>query len=133
MALKSQAATRAALDGMNALANGGTLVLYSGAVPGTADAAAGTTIVTINLEATAFSSATGTTTATASLSIGGGKSGTTVAALDPDYYRILSSGAVPVHQGTAGAGGDLDFDVDTGWELGATVTVTSLTVSLPVA
>jgi len=131
MALKSQSATRAMLDAANALGNSGTLVFYSGAVPGTADAAAGPVLGSLTMSATAFNAATGTTTASATLA---GVPKTVAASGDgtPTYARLLSSGGTPVEQYTVGGGQEITFDSYT-WVTGGTINLTSLTVTLPVA
>ena len=131
MALKSQAGTRAMLDAINGLADNGTLVFYSGAVPGTADAAAGTVLGTLTLGVSAFNPSTGTTTASADLagtpiSVAAGADGT------PTYARLLTSGDATIQQYTVGAGQEITFD-DYTWVTGGTINLTSLTTTLPVA
>jgi len=122
------------LDAINGLADNGTLVFYSGAVPGTADAAAGTVLGTLTLGVSAFNPSTGTTTASADLagtpiSVAAGADGT------PTYARLLTSGAAVVQQYTVSldaGGGEITFD-DVTWVTGGTINLTSLTTTLPVA
>jgi len=135
MALKSQSATKAALDTINALCNGGSLRLYGGAVPSTVDDLPSTLLVTIALESPAFATATvDATEATATLAIGAGKAGTVDVAGTGSNYRILSSGGDAITQGTIGvSGADLNFADGIVWNLGGVVDVTSLVRDMPVA
>ena len=135
-AVKSEAATVAALDALNALADGGPMKFYSGTVPLTADAGAGTLLATITpLNSPAFNAATpGTTEATSTIDTTGGLSDAADAAGTVTYYRIESSGGVVSHQGTCGeTGEDINFGTGgTNWNIGGVVTVTGLTVTLAV-
>jgi hypothetical protein len=135
MALKSQSATKAALDAMNVLANGGKLLFYSGTVPATADTAITSQVLqaTITpLGAPAFAAASGTTTASAALN--GVPLNTTVSGAGgaASFCRLVTSANAVVQQYTVGQGtGEIQFDNVT-WVTGGTVNLTSLTVQLPV-
>ena len=104
-ALKSEAATVAALDALNAIADGGQMRFYSGSVPLTADTnITGSLLATITpLNSPAFNAATaGTTEATSTIDTTGGLSDAADAPGTVTYYRIESSGGVVSHQGTCG-------------------------------
>ena len=132
MALKSQAGTRAMLDAINALADGGTMTFYTGGVPSTVDTGAtGTLLGTLTMAATAFSPATGTTTASADLA-GTPIQVSAVADGTPTYARLTTSGAAAIQQYTVGGGGEITFD-DYTWVSGGTINLTSLSTTLPVA
>lgn len=136
MALKSENSTRAAFDAMNATANAGNLRLYSGAIPATADDAAGTQIVSnITLPTPAFSAATVNTIQASSTLQGVPLSGTATASALCTYYRIYGSTGTVQSQGTVtatGGGGDLEFD-DPNFTANGTVTIDLLDVDLLVA
>jgi hypothetical protein len=131
MASKSQAATKAALDAMNALANGGTITFRTGTPPANADAAAtGTLLGTLILSGTAFNPAT---TASPSVATLAGVPLTVAAAADgtPTYARVVTSASGTVYQLTVGAGQEITFDNYT-WVSGGTISLTGLTVNLAV-
>ena len=134
MSLKSQAGNRAALDGLNALANGGTLRIYSGAVPATADEALGAQEqqATVTLSGAAFGAATGTTTATAALA--GVPLNTTVTGGGGlvTFARIIASDTTTVvAQYTVGIlDEDIIFPTAT-WVAGGNVSITGLNNTLP--
>jgi hypothetical protein len=132
---KSQAGTKAALDGLNAVANGGTIRIYNGTVPASADAAlAGNTlIVSCTLNSVAWNAATTASPSVATLNTTVAVSGTVNAGgpYTPIFYRVTATnGTTVIHQGAVPT--DLDFDVDTGWATGGTVTVTGLTTTMTV-
>lgn len=115
------------LDGLDTVFNNGTLVIYTGAAPGAGNAATGTVLVTITLPADAFAAATGGTKS---------KNGTWED-LNADntgtagYFRLLSSGATQVLEGTVtitGGGGDMTLD-SLSITTGQTVTVTAFTLT----
>lgn len=136
MALKSQAATQAGLDAMNALADGGILRVYSGTIPTTADEAIGAQVAQADftLSTPAYGPSTGTTTATATLT-GLTKTATVTGAGGlVSFARLLTSGGAEVEQYTVGApsGFEVNFDEST-WANGATVNITSLDTTMVVA
>ena len=126
--MKTSAASRnAMLDTLCALANGGTISLYAGSQPASPETAAGSTaLVTNNLAATAFApAAAGVATAGAiadGVAVGAGTAG---------WFRIFTSGAVAIWDGTVGtSGADLVLS-SVAVEVGDTVSISSFTVTLP--
>src|SRR5271165_6599787 len=99
----SQAGWNAALNAITALANGGSVIVYNGSQPATPDVAVTTqtALVTMSLSATAAAAASaGTATMNAVTSGVAANTGTA------SWFRVLSSGSVPVWDGnvsTAGA------------------------------
>lgn len=114
------------LDGIDAVFNSGTLVIYTGAAPGAGNAATGTTLVTITLAADSFAAASsgskaksGTWSATAT---GTGTAG---------YFRLINSGATQILEGTVtatGGGGDITLD-NTSISTGQTVTISTFSLT----
>lgn len=114
------------LDGIDAVFNNGTCVLYTGAPPGAGNAATGTVLATINLGADSFAAASGGTkaknntwTATAT---GAGVAG---------YFRLINAGATQILEGTVtatGGGGDITLD-NTNIAVGQTVTINTFVLN----
>lgn len=126
----SQAAWNAALNAACALLNSGTMNIYSGTQPATPDTAlsGNTLLATLTFSATAFGNASaGVATAN---SITAGTAGNTGTAT---FARCLSSGAAAVLDCSVGtSGADINLN-DVAITSGGTVSVTSYTVSMPVA
>ena len=126
----SQAGWNAALDALLALLNGGTMNIYSGTQPATPDTALGgnTLLATLTFSATAFgNSSAGTATANAITS------GTGLAVGTATFARCLSTGSAATLDCSVGlAGADINLN-DVAITVGCTVSVTSYTVSMPVA
>lgn len=114
------------LDGIDAVFNNGTCVLYTGTPPGAGNAATGTVLATINLGADSFAAASGGTkaktntwTATAT---GAGVAG---------YFRLINSGATQILEGnvtTTGGGGDITLD-NTNIAVGQSVTINTFVLN----
>ncbi len=122
-------ARNAALDAQSPLANTGYLRIYSGAKPATPETAvSGTLLATLRLNATAFGAASGgVITANAiTADTNAAASGTA------GYFRILKSdGTSALFDGTVGtSGADLNLN-SVAISAGATVSVTSLTITDP--
>lgn len=127
----SNAARSAGMDAVNALLNGGgTIEVRTGAQPAGPDSAAtGTLLATLTFSATAFGAASnGVATAN---SITGDSSAD--ASGDAGWFRLKASGGAGVIDGsitvTAG-GGDAEM-ANISIVAGGTVTMSSLTVTLP--
>jgi hypothetical protein len=130
-------AARTMADALTTLANGGSLRVYSGSQPAEADAApAGTLLGQGSLPSPAFAAATdaapgGRATANAISAFTASVAGTL------GWFRILSSGGATLWDGNVGltgsgadmivAGATLDI------VLGGSITVSSLTVTMPEA
>lgn len=117
------------LDALRDNANSGTLRIYSGTPPATADTAlsGNTLLAQLSLSATAFGAASsGTITANAITSDSSADATGTAS-----FFRILESdGTTVVYQGSVGtSGADLNLN-STAISSGVTVAVTSLTLSL---
>jgi hypothetical protein len=106
------------------------LDIYTGSKPADPDnAATGTKLVTVNLNATPFKAVT---TGSGQTAINTAVSGTTVAAGDPGWFRFYRSGDTA--PGSAGgatdrrmdgtAGTDMTISPSTGWVIGGTFTIT---------
>jgi len=129
----ANAARNAAINAMAALVDGGSLRIYSGTEPASANAAlAGNTLLAeLPLSATAFGAAVnGVVTANAiTADTSADATGT------PTFYRLLTSGGTAVYQGDAaedpGSGEELILsDLSAGQIVqGGSVTVTSLTIT----
>jgi hypothetical protein len=124
----SLARRNANVDSVTAVLNGGTLQWYDGAQPATPDTAITTqTLLCTNaLNATAAgASSGGTATFNAIASATIAASGTVA------WFRLFTSGAVAVADGTVGTSGS-DINVNSvAFSSGATLSVTSLTLSQP--
>ncbi len=136
---KSNSATQAALDGLNASANGGKIRFYQGTVPANANTAlSGQTVVAdASLNSVAWNASTiVSTNAEAVLNTTVLVSGSVNAGgpYTPTFYRVLKTDLTTVvFQGTVGEGtGDISFDDGTAWATGGTVTVTALKTTMAV-
>ena len=125
----AQASWNAALNTIAALANGGTVVIYTGSQPATPDVALSgqTALVTLTLGGTAFGAASaGTATANAVTSGVAGNTGTAT------WFRVYTSGAAAVWDGDVGtSGSDMNFTT-TSFVTGTTYGLSSWTFSMPV-
>jgi hypothetical protein len=125
----SQAGWDAALNSITALANGGTVTVYTTPQPATPDTAVTTqtALVTMDLSATAAGSAVaGTATMNAVASEVAGNTGAAV------WFRVYASGGAAVWDGSVGtSGADMNFPT-TSFVSGTTYGVSSWTVSMPV-
>lgn len=99
----SSPAARAAADAVCALANGGTIKIYTGSQPANADATAtGTLLVTLNFSATAFAASTGAGVAAANAIAGANAVASGTAA----WFRAYKSdGSTAVFDGSVGTSG----------------------------
>ena len=98
----ADATVNAQANALAALCNGGSIKVYDGTQPATADTAVSTQVlgVTLTLNATAFGAAvSGLITANAITS------GTAVASITPTWARVLTSGGATVMDVSAGASG----------------------------
>ena len=132
MATFSTEAASDALDAMNALANGGKIVVYSGTIPSDANAAnTGTLQGTFTLNTPAFGAATNADPSVATLNGVPLSSTVTGAGATVTYARLLTSGDTPIQQYSVGQGsGEISFD-NTTWDNGGTINLTALRISLP--
>jgi hypothetical protein len=137
MATRLATATRnAACDAVVDLLDGGvgvgTIKIYTGTQPATAnDAATGTLLVTVSLADPAF----GTASSGASTLQGVPLSGTGVAAGTAGWARLADSSDATVMDGSVtgtGGGGQIEMDTTT-VSIGLTVTITAGTVTMPAA
>lgn len=104
-----------------ALGAGGTLKVYTGTAPGVANAATGTLLCTLTA-LTLGAASGGTMTVSATNDTNAAASGT------PGYYRMLTSAAAAVVEGTAGVGsGELNFNATV--SAGGTVSLSSGTLT----
>lgn len=126
----STAARNAAVEAITDLLDSGTIAIRTGAPPtAPADVDTGTLLGTLTFGATAFgAAATGTVTANAiSSDTSADASG------DAGHFRLISSGAAVVAQGTAGEAADtpdMEFD-EKSIVAGGTIAITSMTVTVP--
>lgn len=106
----------------------GTLTIATGSVPATcATAASGTLLVTINLNATAFASASAGAVVMNGLTL----SGTAGATGTAGYFRLLDGSAACHMQGTVGTSGTDMIINNASITNGQTVQVTGFTVTAP--
>jgi len=92
----------AAADAIAALANGGTIEIYSGSQPATANTApSGTLLVTVPLASTAFDVAVNGVASLKNAPL----SGTGTAAGTAGWFRVKGSGGAAVFDGSAGTSG----------------------------
>lgn len=114
------------LDGIDAVFNSGTCVLYTGAAPGATNAATGTVLATMTLGADSFAAASaGSKAKNNTWTV------TAAAAGIAGYFRLINSGATQVLEGTVtatGGGGDIVLD-NTNIAVGQTVTISSFTLN----
>lgn len=109
--------------------NSGTLKLYTGAQPASADdAASGTLLVTINLPADAMAAAASGVAAKS-----GTWSGVAVASGDAEWFRTANSAASRNYDGSVtatGGGGEIELD-DISIVSGQTVLINTFTITQP--
>lgn len=109
--------------------NSGTLKIYTGAQPASADdAASGTLLVTINLPADAMAAAASGVAAKS-----GTWSGVAAATGDAGWFRIANSAATRNYDGAitvTGGGGDIELD-DISIVSGQTVLINTFTITQP--
>lgn len=122
----------AALAAVCALANGGTLRIYDGTAPANAQTAlSGNTLLA---QATFASPAFGTPSSAVATANAITADASADATGTPTFFRILSSAAAVIYQGTAGASGqELNLSGLTGGQIiaAAPVSISSLTISQP--
>lgn len=134
MATRLAAATANAMcDAANALANGGTIEVRTGAQPANAAASAtGTLLATFTLANPAYGSAVngvGTLDADPDLEVNGAADGTA------GWFRIKTSGGATVRDGAVtatGGGGQLELS-STSVQTGVPVRITAGTFTMPLA
>lgn len=115
-------------DEVNGGAGDGTLKIYSGTQPATADdAASGTLLATFTLEATAFGAASSGTITLAGvpMTVAAGNSGTA------GWFRIEQSDGDNVLDGSVGTSGSQINLNTTSITSGVNVTITSGTITMP--
>jgi len=108
---------------------GGTLAIYTGAQPATADTAVtGTLLVTITLPATPFAAASAGSAAKS-----GTWAGVAVATGDAGYFRMLTSGAThPIDGAITVSGGSGELELATLAIVSAqTVTISAFAINQP--
>lgn len=116
-------------DSMGDDLNSGTLKIYTGAQPASADdAPSGTLLVTINLPADAMAAAASGVAAKS-----GTWSGVAVADGDAGWFRLANSGATRNYDGSVtatGGGGDIELD-DVSILTNQTVIISVFTITQP--
>lgn len=124
------AACDAVVDLLDAGSAGGTIKLYTGTQPTTAeDAATGTLLATVTMSDTAF----GASSSGAATLAGTPLSGTGVAAGTAGWARLADSNGATVLDGSVtatGGGGQVEL-ATTAVSVGATVQITSGTITMP--
>ena len=114
------------LDGIDAVFNNGTCVLYTGTPPGAANAATGTVLATMSLGADSFAAAaSGSKAKNNAWTVTASGTGTA------GYFRLINSGATQILEGTvtaAGGGGDITLD-NTSIASGQTVTISTFSIT----
>ena len=136
---KYSAARRAAmLDTITSAAASGKLRIYSASKPADADASVasggGTLLAELTMNATAFGSATSTASADSVLTANAITQDSSADATGTAaWFRLWqSNGTTPILDGTVGTSGcDLNIN-STAIQIGAAVSVSSMTVTLPV-
>lgn len=123
------AAADAIVDLIDAGAAAGTLKIYTGAQPATANtAASGTLLATVTLADPAFgSAASGTANGTDPAAVTGAAAGTA------GWFRVADSNGNAVYDGAVtatGGGGELELSTTT-ISVGVTVDITALSVTMP--
>ena len=118
------------LAAQTALANGGSVGVYTGSQPATPDVPVSgqTLLVTFTLGTPSFGAPSGgSATANAVASGLAGNSG------NATWFRVFSSTGAPVWDGSVGtSGADMNFAATIAFVLGVTYGLTSWTVSMPV-
>jgi hypothetical protein len=120
----------AAADAIAARCNSGTILIYGTAQPATADTATSgqTLLATCTFGATAFGAASGGI-ATANAITKDSSADNTGTAV---WFRVLTSGAATVMDGTVGVGSGYDCNVATTSVVAAAeFSVTSMTITMP--
>lgn len=111
-----------------ALGNAGTIKIYTGTQPATAnDAASGTLLATFTLGSPGFGSASGGTITLSGtpLTVAAGNTGTA------GWFRMATSGATTVLDGSVGTSGQQINLNTTSITSGVNVTITSGTITMP--
>ena len=120
----------AAADAIAARCNSGTINIYSGTQPTTADTAIGAQVLlaTCTFGATAFgAAAAGIATANAITKDSSADATGTAA-----WFRVLTSGSAKVMDGTVGVGSGFDCNVPTTSVVAAAeFSITSMTITMP--
>jgi len=133
LSISTVARTAACAGIVDLLDAGGTIQVRTGSKPATPETAAtGTLLCTCTCNAPAFGTPS---TGAASLITSPAVNGTAVADGTAGYFRILDSTGTAVADGTitaSGGGGDM-IVTSTSVVTGGTLTVTSLTVTVPVS
>lgn len=128
--MKTAIASRnAALDALTALANGGTVNLYTGAQPSTPETAtAETLLASCTLADPAFGAAANGIATANTISDDAAADATGTAG----WFRVLASdGTTALWDGTVGtSGADLNFS-SVAFQTGDTISITGFTVTLP--
>lgn len=133
--MKINTAVRNALvDAFTALidagAAGGTIKIRTGSPPATpATAASGTLLATLTFSVTAFGAASGGTATAAAITSDTSADATGIAG----WARIADSNGVTIADVSitgVGGGGDIEFD-DTNFVAGGTVSISSMTITMP--
>lgn len=124
---ESIASRNAALDARNALLNGGTVEIRTGAPAAVDSAATGTVLATLTINATAFGAASaGSATYNAITAVTGSAAGTQT----PGHFVAKNSGGAVISNGTAGTSGtDMILNIGT-ITFGDNVSITGWTVSM---
>lgn len=133
----SNVAAKAAMDAVTLLVNAGTppglLKIYAGTVPTDADTALGaaTLLATLTFSSDAFGDAAdaspGATSTAASITSDSSADNTGTAA----FYRITNAAGTVITQGTVGtSGANINFNT-VSFVSGATISVTSFTMTMP--
>jgi len=104
------ASVNAMIDALKVLCNGGTLKFYSGAQPATADTAVpggAVLLATCTFGSPAFGASTAGVATANAITADSDADATGTAA----WFRVLTSGAAPVFDGTVGVGASFDCNV----------------------
>lgn len=108
----------------------GKLYIFSGTIPGDTTGADGTLLSTINFNNPAFGSASaGVATMVTSPAV----SGSVTASGTASWFRVKDRNNAVVFDGSIGtSGADMNFSGGVSFVLGGTVTIDSMTVTIPV-
>lgn len=124
------ATANAIADAVAALCDGGTVNIYDGAQPATADTAVTTQtlLATCTFANPAFSAAVAGVATAHAITQDASADATGTAA----WYRVLSLGAATVMDGTVGVGANFDCDVvSTSVTAGAAFPINAMTITAP--
>lgn len=130
MAIQTSIAARnAELDALAPLANNGYIRIYTGSIPATPETAvSGTLLAELRFNATAFGAASGGVITANAITADSSADNTGVAGT---YRALASDGTTALWDGTVStSGADLNLN-STSINAGVTVTISSLTVTLP--